>query len=61
LRAVAVGETVVVAGTERFLVLASPNAALMGAHAFVVAGSADAVVTGRVRLPLLVLDDDCTS
>jgi hypothetical protein len=46
---------------ERFLVLAPPTAKLVGLHAFVVSGSANAALGGRVRLPELILDDDCAS
>jgi len=60
-RAVAVGETVVAAEGERFLVLAPLGAPLSGAHAFVVVGSASVRLGGRVQLPQLVLDDDCSS
>jgi hypothetical protein len=60
-RAVAVGETVVAAEGQRFLVLASPGALLTGTHTFVVVGSASVRLGGRVQLPQLVLDDDCSS
>jgi hypothetical protein len=61
LRAVAVGETVVVAGSERFLVLAPPTVSLAGAHAFVITGFASVALGGRLRLVTLVVDDGCTA
>jgi hypothetical protein len=55
-RALGLGETVVAADSQRFLVLAPPGAPLAGTHAFVVVGSATAALGGRVRLPQLLLN-----
>ncbi|MGH7293307.1 MAG: hypothetical protein ACRELB_00160 [Polyangiaceae bacterium] len=59
-RAVAPGETLVVAEGERFVVLAPPDARLDGMHAFVLTGSTPVALAGRVQLPELAIDDDCS-
>lgn len=60
-RALGLGESLVVSEGTRFVVLSSPEARLDGVHTFVITGSATLALAGRVRLPELLLDDSCAS
>jgi len=59
LRAIDFTTWLVVAGGQRFLVVAAPDTSWTAEHVFVVAGSAVAPVHGRTALPELVMDDEC--
>jgi hypothetical protein len=58
-RAISVTEWLVVAGGQRFVVVASPDTSWASEHVFLVAGASSAFVHGQVSLPELILSDEC--
>lgn len=59
LRAIGMTEWLVVAGGQRFVVLAPPDTSWNSEHVFLVSGTTLAPVHGRTSLPELVLDRGC--
>jgi hypothetical protein len=60
-RAIGMTEWLVMAGGQRFIVVAAPDTSWNVDHAFVVVGSTIAPLHGRTALPELMLDDGCES